>query len=305
MSATIDLSGLASTARTAKTAGGATTARAGLGAEVSAAVASLPRTLRAVDRSERADIVAVTGRDWARRAVSAAADDARAVLVVEPEPVAPEDLNALAAARAAVVIDSSWRHNPAVEGIAPPFAEYRQPGALVEARSLATPSADLGATALGLLDLVTALAGDLAELRVLVRDHRRLLLAGRFGDDSMLMLTILTTSGAPEGVTVRITGHDGAATISLPHPGTAAPASATVTTPRGHTMMPTSYESAHRVALRRVAAAATGSAASGPGTSEPDDLPRFRGYARQLAAAFAAGPHAQPAVSGHRAHYRP
>lgn len=273
---TVDLSELA------MSAGIAEAARTGRDAEVSAAIDSLPLSLRVADRPGQADIVAVTGEGWARRALSAVREGILGVLVIEPGFTDPADLEALNATRAAVVIDSSWRHNSAVDEIVPEFTKYRRSGALLEARSLTPPSTDPAVACLGLLDLVTALAGDLQDLRLLTGDPRHVMVTGRFRDETFLSLGILMTTGAARQATVRITGGDGAAAISLPDPGIAAPASATLTGLDGHTLLPTSYESAHRVALRRLADTVAGSA-----PTELGDLARFRRYARELAPCFA------------------
>ncbi|GAA4428574.1 hypothetical protein GCM10023169_29820 [Georgenia halophila] len=242
-------------------------------------IGSLPMTFRPADDAavtEPKDVVAVGGPRWAGRMMAAAASGARAILLADPWPLDAVSLREVASVTCPVVIDAGWRHSPAVDAIRDGVARYRRPDAVLEVRSTAVPGTDLLRASVGLLDLVTATAGGLIDLAVLRRDERHLVLSGRLTDETIAMITIVTTHARPRCASLSISGSDGRAQLLLPDPATAASPIAKVTDPSGQTMLPIGHESAHRVAMKRLAAAVIDS------TAAPDDLPRFVDYARLL-----------------------
>ncbi|MFC7405805.1 hypothetical protein [Georgenia alba] len=256
-----------------------------------ATLASLPMTFRPAKAGRPGDVVAVGGPDWALRTDRAAAAGARGILLLDPWPLEHPALREVAAVRRPVVVDTGWRHNPAVDTVRDGVARYRRPGALLEVRSAVRPGEDLVRAAVGPLDLVTAVAGGLAGLEVLRHDARHLVLGGELADGGDVLLTVLTTRARPRSTSLTVAGDDGRAELALPDPGTAAPGVAALVGPAGRTVLPHVSESARRGALRCLAAAVETDAA-------PDDLPRLLDAAALLAAAIEEGrrsvPGAQP-----------
>lgn len=270
-------------------------AASGLG--MSAAISSLPMTYRRVSEAAAADVVVVTGRRWAQNALQAVRSGARGVLVVDPVPSDPNVLDALACASTRVVLDSSWRHNPLVDQVGDGLAAYDRPGALLEARLYVAPGTESGSACVSILDLVTAIFGPVRGLRSVMRRPGWFVLDGRLSGAATMLVSVVATDGLPHEASLRILDATGGARISIPDAATAAPALATFTSPTGHTLAPTRYESAHRGALRRMAALishGTNDSVTNPETTNSEttnsettvpqttDFTRFRQYSQLL-----------------------
>jgi hypothetical protein len=75
---------------------------------------------------------------------------------MDPEPAYRHRLEFLASTQTAVVVDSGWRHNPAVD---PAVRGFSRSGALIEVRSKCSIRENLVNASLGLLDHATTFGG--------------------------------------------------------------------------------------------------------------------------------------------------
>lgn len=259
------------------------------GAGIAAAISSLPMTYHRVSEDASADVVVVSGRGWAPEALRAARAGVPGVLVLDPTPADPSVLDALSSTSTRMILDSSWRHNPLVDQVADRFAAYDRPGALLEARLYVCPDTESGKACVGILDLVTAIFGPVCGLRSVMRRPGWLVLQCRLPGDAALLVSLIATDGLPQEASLRILDADGGARITIPDAATAAPALATFTGPAGHNLAPTRYESAHRGALKRLAALISGGRNGDDSYSEltnfeTADLTRFWQYSQLLTA---------------------
>jgi hypothetical protein len=215
-------------------------------------VASLPVSLH--PGAEGADLVGVAGDPgWTAGALGAIRAGARGVLVVDP---VAEDVTLLAAeAEAAgvpVVLDSPWAHNPAVLESAAALAERNDAETLLEVRVDLPVGTELDRALLGQLALVRAVAGPVARLRFDRRNRTGYDALGVLTSGARLNLGAILSNGLPPAASVRMTRAKDAVRLSVPDPGTAAPGLLVVSDERGATLRTTTWESAHRVAWRRL-----------------------------------------------------
>lgn len=220
--------------------------------DIPAVIASLPVSLRP-DRTG-AELVGIDGAaGWVAAALAAVNGGARGLVVIDP---VAEDVAALANAaqqkRVAVVIDRPFAGNPAVQAVREHFATVGGQHALLECTVTAPRGADLTRILMDQLALVGALAHQLASARALDWTPRRYAVAGLTADSRRVRLVGICTDARPPTAVVRQLGEDGSVRLNLPNPDTARPGHATVTTPDGAKLLPTLFETAHRVAWRRL-----------------------------------------------------
>lgn len=227
---------------------------------VGSVIASLPVSLG--PGSNDADIRAISGRPgWTAAALTAIADGARGVLVVEP---AAEDTTALAHATEAavvpVVLDRRWASNAALDSAAAAALEVAGEAVLLDSVAVAAPHTDPELLLGEHLALIVRVAGDIPELRIVQRGPRGYTVAGRLPNGAPVSLQGILTHALPGGARLELITADGGVNVEVPDPDTARPATTTVATASGATMLPTIFESAHRTSWRRLAGAVDGSA---------------------------------------------
>jgi hypothetical protein len=252
-----------------------------------ATLASLPESFRRTDDAgDAGDVVVIAGAPgWAGRATAAARAGARALLVLDPGPAADDDLAALAATGAPVVLDVPWRHDEAVRRVAPRIHRLAAPGALLEARAALADGDDLAGAARALALTAQALLGSpLTELAALARTPDHLMLTGSTATGVHVIVSTLVAAHGHACATFRLVVGDRAAHVALPAPGTAAPGRASVTDAAGREDLPVVFESGHRTAMRLARDAAHGRCV-------PDDVADLRSL---LVAAPALADEARP-----------
>jgi hypothetical protein len=227
-------------------------AEADAAGRIAETVASLPISLH--PGGEGADLVGVVGdAGWTEAAARAIRAGARGVLVVDP---VAEDATALSAeaeaAAVPVVLDSPWAHNPAVLEAAAVLADRNDRDTLLEVRVDLPVGADLDRVLLGQLALVRAVAGPVSRLRFDRRNRTGYDALGLLASGARLNLSAILSDGLQPGASVRVIRAEDAVRLSVPHPGTAAPGRLVVSDERGATLRATTWESAHRVAWRRL-----------------------------------------------------
>lgn len=227
-------------------------AEADAAGRIAETVASLPISLH--PGAEGADLVGLAGDPgWTEAARGAIGAGARGLLVVDP---VAEDVTALSAeaeeAGVPVVLDSPWSHNPAVLESAGVLAERNDAETLLEVRVDLPVGADLDRVLLGQLALVRAVAGPVTRLRFDRRGRAGYDALGLLASGARLNLGAILSDALPAGATVRAIRATDAVRLSVPDPGTAAPGRLVVSDEHGATLRTTTWESAHRVAWRRL-----------------------------------------------------
>ncbi|MFT7711579.1 hypothetical protein ACMT9Y_11525 [Clavibacter tessellarius] len=232
-------------------------------AAAAATLASLPESFRRADDAGEV-VVLDGGPGWASRAVEAARDGARALLVLDPGAADDDALAALIATGVPVVLDVPWRHAEAVRRVAPRIHRFAAPGALLEARAAVAGTADLRGAARALaLTAGTLLGSPVAELAPVVATPQHLMLAGPSASGVHVVVSVVVAGHDHGRSTFRILVGDRAAHVVLPAPGSASPGRASVTDPAGREDLPVVFESGHRTALRIARDAAHGRCAPG------------------------------------------
>lgn len=215
-------------------------------------LASLPMTLHPV--SANADLVGLRGAPgWPRVARDSISSGARGVLIVDPGPSDRQALEALAAAGAPVVLDSPWVHNAAVAAAAASFLRLTGPKALVESTVVLPVGSDLHQAALDQVSLIRAAVGALVSLRYVRIDAHGYDALGSLADGTSVTLSAILSNGLLPSARVRLVRPTETVELELESPQTATPGRATVSGPDGAVLQVTKYESAHRVAWRRLA----------------------------------------------------
>jgi hypothetical protein len=215
-----------------------------------ATLASLPESFRPAE--DAGDVVVLDGGPgWASRALDAAHDGARALLVLDPGPAADADLAALVATRVPVVLDVPWRHAEAVRRVAPRIHRLAAPGALLEARATVADGEHLAGAARALaLTAGTLLGSPLTALDEVVATPQHLMLSGPSGSGVHVVVSAVVAAHDHGRSTFRIIVGDRAAHVALPAPDSAAPGRASVTDAAGREDLPVVFESGHRTAMR-------------------------------------------------------
>ena len=241
-------------------------------AAAAATLASLPESFRrADDAADAGDVVVLDGGSgWPARAVAAAAEGARSVLVLDPGAADDAALADVIATGVPVVLDVPWLHAEAVRRVAPRIHRFAAPGALLEARAAVAGTADLRGAARALaLTAGTLLGSPVTELAPVVATPHHLLLAGPSASGVHVAVSAVVAGHDHGRSTFRILVGDRAAHVVLPAPGSASPGRASVTDPAGREDLPVVFESGHRTALRIARDAAHGRCA-------PDDVADLR-----------------------------
>ncbi|WP_150306530.1 hypothetical protein [Planctomonas psychrotolerans] len=248
--------------------------------DVAQVIASLPVSLHHAPEAQGADLVGIAGNaGWAAEAIAAIGAGARGVMIIDP---VGEDVGALidaaAAARVPVVIDSTWSHNPAVASGAGAFTEQHSADSFVESRVNAPVGSDIDRVLLNQLALVRAAVGPVRTIRFARRNGTGYDALATLASGASAGLSGILSDSVPVSASLRILRSETAAELTLPGPETATPGQAVVSGPDGATLLPTLWETAHRAAWRRLH-----SLVIDGGTS--DDL---AGFAEDVAATRAA-----------------
>lgn len=235
-------------------------------------IASLPVSLRPASAGqhsgEGADLVAVSGANWPEDAVAAAAAGARGIMIVNPSPADAGAAEASTAdIRVPVVVDSTWSHDPAVATAAPHFAALTEAAAF-ESRIDAPVGSDLEQVLLAQLALVRAAIDAVATLTVDRWNEHGYDIRATLSRGASIALAAVLTGGLPKSATLRALGRTNAVRLHLPDPATATCGTVTVSGPDGATVLPTLWETPHRVAWRELHRRI----AAGESTSDLDEL---------------------------------
>ena len=217
-------------------------------------VASLPVSLRweGAGNEVSADLVALGGGSgWPQRTVDAVAHGVRGGVVVDPSPVAPDEVPRVSVP---LVIDHRFASNPAVASAAHHFAGWPA-DALVEVSVLLSNPADAARMLLDQLATLRWLGLPPVSLERLTWSPGGYHLRGSAASGAPLLLSAHVTTGAPSQLRVRALAPELAIELTVPDPSTARPAVVVRTTSDGATTQPTVWESAHRATWRRLHAA--------------------------------------------------
>lgn len=213
---------------------------------VSAAVASLPRSLSLVDGV--GDLAVIDGSaGWPDRLAAAVDRGARGAMIVNPLlsacSVVPVDPGI------PVVVDTAWAWNPAVREGASELG--RLDGASsIDANVVTDPATDLRDVLLHQTVLLRSAGLDLEELSLIRRSDNGYDATGRRSNRGRISVTATLTNALPASAWVRAISEACSVELSIPDPSTAQPATLRVTDSSGDVLRPTHYESAHRVAWR-------------------------------------------------------
>lgn len=237
-----------------------------------AAIATLPMSLRATPAD--ADLVGLRGAaGWPGIALEAIRSGARGVLVVDPVADETSTLEQVAAdSGVPVVLDTTWAYNPAVRAAVDSFVRLSVPGALVEVRSNLPLRSSRSHALLDQLSLVRAAVGAVESVQYVRFDTYGFDAIGTLENGSRVTFAAILTNSVASSATVRIVRPTDAVELFLPAPTTAAPGRAVVCGPNGETLLPTKYETGHRVAWRELHASALAGALSGDLAGFSDDV---------------------------------
>src|SRR6195952_1738891 len=221
--------------------------------DIDAVVASLPVSLRS--GAAGTDLVAVDGQTgWATVALRSIEGGAKGLIIVDPTVEDVTDLSSVARRRnVPVVIDYPFAGNPVVPVVAPYFNDRDDRHALLECTVTVRLGTNLERVLIDQLALVGALAVQVENATVLDWTTRRYVISGRLADGRRFRLSEICTDAQPPMAVVRMLRADGSVEVIVPNPETARPAHATVITPDGAKSLPTLFETAHRLAWRRLA----------------------------------------------------
>jgi hypothetical protein len=221
-------------------------------AETVAALATLPLSLHRT--AGDTELVGVQGGlDWVDVAAHAIESGARGVLVIDPVAADTAALEEVATSRRVpVVIDSTWAHNPAVGQSAEAFRRLGDGESLVVARVNLPVGADLMAALLDQLSLLRAALLPVSEFELVRLDAHGYDACGQLTNGVRVTLAGILSDSFPPSATLRLIMPTEAVELAIPTPDSAAPGRAVVSGPEGETLLPTQYESARRVAWRRL-----------------------------------------------------
>ncbi|WP_425821691.1 hypothetical protein [Microbacterium sp. DT81.1] len=217
--------------------------------------ASLPATLELV--ADNADVRAVSGAaGWTDRANQALLEGALGVVVVAPEAEPTDELrNTAAEQNAFVILDQRWRSNPALTDAREAVSSIDAPISFIEISANVSSLQDVDGAVHESVQIAHRVVGAVQDLRVLHRQSRTVLLSGSVAGGAPLTISIAVGPAIERPFHLRVFAPSGAVHLSVPDPGTAAPAIVTVLSADGSTTLPNNWESAHRASWRRVIAA--------------------------------------------------
>lgn len=220
--------------------------------------ATLPSSFRYTE--DRPDVFSIVGRgDWISQVIRAVEDGARGVLVAHPETAVPARLDdlqeLLTRSRIPLVLDRGWAAAPAAELAAPEFAAVLDRTALVETRLGAAPGASVVAALEDQLALLRACVAEFVELRVLRADTTGYDALGVLEGGAAVDVTGVFSDPLNHGVSVRVVRPSATVRLELGTTDIAAPGLLHVLTGAVERRLLTPYETPHRNAWRRFAAA--------------------------------------------------
>ena len=199
-------------------------------------------------------LIAVDGAPgWPDRAADALLQSARGLMIVQPTPVAPQDVPE--ASFVPVVVDYRYASNPAMGHGAQAFTGWPA-SALVEVAAVVHQPRELAGVLLDQLATLRRLGLPVSRLDRLDWDPAGYYLAGTSAAGVPVLLSSHVTTGSAPALRVRGLRSDLVVELDLPDPGTARPAQLVRTTSAGATTSPTLWESSHRASWRRLHAAA-------------------------------------------------
>lgn len=229
-----------------------------------AVLSSLPLSYRPADDQTPPAVTTIGGTGaWADRVDQALGRGSAAVVVVHPEPTAPD----VQPMPGLVVLDSIWADNAAVGTAAKYFRAGVRDAQLIECRIVPGPGRTLAATLVDAFQLIRALFGPATQPELLHHTAEGFL-AGASVGGLALSLWVNRTSAIRPGASVRLLTDDGSIELTVPHPATARPAELVITNSVGALSVPSRWESSHRTAWRRAHALVDAG-------SEGSDLPSF------------------------------
>lgn len=236
--------------------------------------ATLPMSLRPVREGENADILVIGGDAWTVDALVALGRAPRGILVVDPRPVAADEVRSLAAElnRVGIVVAlaEDLAGNPAVAAVTEAAGAALSRASAVWATVSSTAPSNAGA--LALVRLLRALG--YSDLRTEAIDvPRGFLLTGTTAEGVAVTAHAVPSSIDDGQAHVRVQGFDATVSLTLPPVSTTRPAIAAVTDASSERVLPSIYETAHRSALvRLVRAIRDNEKTASPLTAFADDL---------------------------------
>ncbi|MEZ0493402.1 DUF1080 domain-containing protein [Kineococcus sp. TBRC 1896] len=256
-------------------------------------VASLPVSFAAAAEEAGTtgplDVLAVDGGPgWTVRARDAL-ERARAVVVLDPAPVQPAAVDALAdaveAAGTVLHLSETFAGNPALAQL-----RSSRPDALEGAGSLFLDSTSPGASTPGLLlaqlRVLRATVGPVTALRSCSPHPGGLTLTATAGDRLVVGVAARSTATPPH-LRVTAVAADRTVDVALPAAATARPASVEITGVDGRSVLPTLYETAHRATWRAVHRDLTSGTAGSDAAAAP--VATLRDFAQDLRTVAGAG----------------
>ncbi|MFV0430292.1 MAG: hypothetical protein ACK5KO_12815 [Arachnia sp.] len=253
------------------------------GGGVAAALASLPMSLRESD-SPASGLVAVTGSPgWPSRVTEAAGAGAVGILVIAPEPVAPE---ALPETEVPVVIDYPYAGNCVVAAVRRSFEAWPA-GSMIEVSGYLALGCGAAGLLLDSLALLRRIGQHATALRRLTWDESGYWVSAQSGSGAPVILSAHVTGALQPHLRLRGLAAESAVEVRFPDPVTARPANLISSCLTHATSEPTTWQSAHRDAWQRLRLAVTTHA-------QVADLDELRADLRLARAVVAATPQIPP-----------
>ncbi|KRE69143.1 hypothetical protein [Arthrobacter sp. Soil762] len=221
---------------------------------VALAVASLPESFGPADAATAADVLVINGRPgWTLEAAQAVDGGALGIVVVNPAPEATDALSAAAeTAGTVVVLDQRWASNPALSGDQEAVRSTMGRAAMLDSVATARAGTDAGELLADHLAAVVRVTGPLENLRLLRSGPHGYAVSARLANGAPATLQGILSDARPAGLDLSLLTDDGGASVAVPEPIAAWPATVKATGPQGEVLLPTLYESAHRATWRRL-----------------------------------------------------
>jgi hypothetical protein len=217
------------------------------------------------DANNEAEVVVISGSDqnWARTAAEAVAAGASAVVVADPRPTAPAELDRLAVAaeihHTTVAIDTAFATDPAWIAARDAVAKSAAGAQVIDSVVSVPPGEDgLASALLAQLAVVRPLLGPDVELAVsaLAPDH--FVLTGAQGETAITLAGIASGSVDEAGMTLDVVGVEEHWQVTFSEAGPARPTAIVRRDSAGQHVNRPRYESGRRASWRAVHGALKG-----------------------------------------------
>ncbi|GAB3617245.1 hypothetical protein GCM10027416_18020 [Okibacterium endophyticum] len=219
---------------------------------------ALPISLSAAEGIDGA-LVAVSGAaaGWVGEVARLVDAGARGILVERPGRIASDDIDALrrASTRVPVALRREYLSNPLLDGSRDAWPSAVGALSLTSDQFIA-PGTDLGGALFDHLAVARALTEKIAGVRVLETGPGGYTVTASLTGGTSVVLGGVVSAIEPTRVTLQLLRPPQRLSIEIPTAETSRPATVAITDADGERRLPSSYESVHRAAWRRLVAAA-------------------------------------------------